>query len=156
METHAREISLTRQTRASFDAYLESIPLILSRHEVFTQRWSNDGEKWIRLEFVGCVLGDSRYLESDGTSHEVEPHTCRLRNLTYSIPMYTDVHVHRSGGASTVLSSVYMGRIPLMVGSKRCKGGSSECPYDQGGYFIVNGSEKTVVPRRGGVYGYPL
>jgi len=152
METHAEEISLTCQTRASFDAYLDSLPLLLSRHSVFAQRWTSEGERWVRLEFVGCQLGDSRYLESDGVSHEVDPHTCRLRNLTYSVPLYTDVHVHRSGGASTVLSSVYMGRIPLMVGSKRCKGGPSECPYDQGGYFIVNGSEKTVVCQKAHVH----
>jgi len=152
MEAHAKEISLTRQTRASFDAYLQSISVLLSQHDVFAQRWSADGERWIRLEFAGCTLGDSRYLESDGTSHEVDPHTCRLRNLTYSIPLYTDVHVHRSNGTSTVLTSVYLGRIPLMVGSKRCKGGASECPYDQGGYFIVNGSEKTVVNQKAHVH----
>jgi len=152
MDTHAREISLTKQTRASYDAYLDALPILLSRHEVFAQRWCVSGEKWMRVQFAGCTFGDSRFLEADGTSHTVDPHTCRLRNLTYSIPLYTDIHVHRSNGASSVLSSVYLGRIPLMVGSKRCKGGQFECPYDQGGYFIVNGSEKTVVNQKAHVH----
>ena len=152
MQTHAEEISLTRQTRASYDAYLDALTIILSKHQVHAQRWCATGEKWIRLSFVGCTLGDSRFLEADGTSHEVDPHTCRLRNLTYSIPVYSDIHVHRSWGASSVLSSVYMGRIPLMVQSKRCKGGPQECKYDQGGYFIINGSEKTIVNQKAHVH----
>ena len=62
MDTHAREISLTKQTRASYDAYLDALPILLSRHEVFAQRWCVSGEKWMRVQFAGCTFGDSRFL----------------------------------------------------------------------------------------------
>ncbi|CAG9982099.1 unnamed protein product [Clonostachys byssicola] len=49
---------------------------------------------------------------------------------------------------------VYVGRLPIMVKSKICHLNDepddglflvNECPYDQGGYFIINGSEKVLI-----------
>ncbi|KAK5262921.1 DNA-dependent RNA polymerase II, partial [Exophiala xenobiotica] len=52
---------------------------------------------------------------------------------------------------------VYVGKIPIMVRSMTCHLKSErfqsdkdlfawgECPYDQGGYFIINGSEKVLI-----------
>ncbi|CAK7270705.1 DNA-dependent RNA polymerase II [Sporothrix epigloea] len=49
---------------------------------------------------------------------------------------------------------VFMGRLPIMVRSKICHLDNedeeglfllNECPYDQGGYFIINGSEKVLI-----------
>ncbi|KAI9665313.1 MAG: DNA-dependent RNA polymerase II [Alyxoria varia] len=48
----------------------------------------------------------------------------------------------------------YVGRIPLMLKSKHCilhtlnedqLQDHGECPYDQGGYFVINGSEKVLI-----------
>lgn len=49
---------------------------------------------------------------------------------------------------------VFIGKVPLMVRSSYCilygesdenLVGMGECPYDQGGYFIINGSEKVLI-----------
>ncbi|KAI1408354.1 DNA-dependent RNA polymerase II beta subunit [Hypoxylon sp. FL1857] len=49
---------------------------------------------------------------------------------------------------------IFIGKLPVMVKSKACHlNGESddelfllnECPYDQGGYFIINGSEKVLI-----------
>lgn len=49
---------------------------------------------------------------------------------------------------------IYIGKIPVMVKSRICYLRSqpeselfllNECPYDQGGYFIINGSEKVLI-----------
>ncbi|KAI1389291.1 DNA-directed RNA polymerase II subunit RPB2 [Hypoxylon trugodes] len=49
---------------------------------------------------------------------------------------------------------IFIGKLPIMVKSKACHlSGESddelfllnECPYDQGGYFIINGSEKVLI-----------
>jgi DNA-directed RNA polymerase beta subunit len=54
----------------------------------------------------------------------------------------------------------YIGRVPVMVLSKFChlyeKTGRQltdlgECIYDQGGYFVINGSEKVYTGRTPGV-----
>ncbi|KAI4251716.1 MAG: hypothetical protein LQ352_004688 [Teloschistes flavicans] len=50
--------------------------------------------------------------------------------------------------------SIFVGRLPVMLKSKYCTLRQfseaelfkyNECPYDQGGYFIINGSEKVLI-----------
>jgi len=50
------------------------------------------------------------------------------------------------------LKDIYIGKLPVMVGSKACilsiiphENILSECRYDMGGYFIVNGNEKVLI-----------
>ena len=98
MEAHAKDIPLSRQMCASYDAYIAALPRILSRHKVdITPRYVFDGEKRLTLEFVGAQLERPKFLEADGTSHGSEHLECLQRNLTYSLPLYTDVHVQLNG-----------------------------------------------------------
>ena len=78
-----------------------------------------------------------------------------------------DIDLYRDGERGTYLewenegseqdqrpANVFVGKLPIMLKSKFCvlKHASendlfnySECPYDQGGYFIINGSEKVLI-----------
>jgi DNA-directed RNA polymerase II subunit RPB2 len=143
MEAHAKDIPLSRQMCASYDAYIASLPFILHRHKVDITRYVFDGEKQLHLDFVGAKLERPKFLEADGTSHEVGHLECLQRNLSYSLPLYTSVHVNLNG-KTEVFENVYLGKIPLMIGSKHDPG-RRICPHDPGGYFIVKGSEKTIV-----------
>lgn len=50
---------------------------------------------------------------------------------------------------------IYLGKVPVMVRSKFCHlknftaneitHNAKECTFDQGGYFIINGSEKVII-----------
>lgn len=105
--------------------------------------------------------------EGDGAPEYLFPSTARLRNLTYRAPLFVDVTRKRvevnEENEETELEEhthsekVFIGRIPIMLRSQYChlssdpEGGDKvlydlgECPHDQGGYFIVNGSEKVLV-----------
>ncbi|KAI1455570.1 DNA-dependent RNA polymerase II beta subunit [Annulohypoxylon moriforme] len=59
-----------------------------------------------------------------------------------------------SGDKGKAGDQIFIGKLPIMVKSKACHlNGESddelfllnECPYDQGGYFIINGSEKVLI-----------
>ena len=93
MESHAKEIPLSRQMCASYDAYIASLPFISNRHHVDITRYVFDGEKHFRIDFVGAQLERPKFLEADGTSHEVGYLECLQRHLSYSLPLYTNVHV---------------------------------------------------------------
>ena len=136
----------TSQTRASFDQYLDLLPILFHQREVTARAFTPQGEKVCRLQFVGCRTSAPMMLESDGRVHPVTPDECRLRCLTYSSPMYVNVHVHSSDRPSSVIPDVYIGRIPVMRGCKIDPAPPKE--NDCMGYFIVNGSEKSIVSQK--------
>ncbi|ODV63615.1 DNA-directed RNA polymerase III core subunit RET1 [Ascoidea rubescens DSM 1968] len=81
------------------------------------------------------------------------PHECRLRDLSYSAPIYVDVEYTR--GRKIIMNrDLEIGRMPIMLRSNKCclEGLSesqfpklNECPKDPGGYFIVNGTERVIL-----------
>ena len=90
------------------------------------------------------------------------PNEARLRNLTYASYIFCDVHVEyiiRSESSDDIIitkefKQVNLGQIPIMLQSKICmlfgasfdlRKSMGECPYDQGGYFVVEGQEKVIV-----------
>lgn len=94
-----------------------------------------------------------RIVEVDGSDHTIYPMETRLRNLTYSAPLYLEM-IPVKDGCEGLSETVYIGNFPVMLKSKLCplskmtpeeliKAG--EDSNDPGGYFIVNGSERVTV-----------
>jgi DNA-directed RNA polymerase II subunit RPB2 len=102
--------------------------------------------------------------ENTDTPKIMTPALARTRDYTYSGPMYIDVthsikKLNDNGNKYTTTVSaeekkVFVGKIPIMLQSKYChlsdkasmeRAALGECCLDNGGYFIVNGSEKIVV-----------
>lgn len=85
---------------------------------------------------------------------KITPHECRLRDMTYSAPIYVDIEYTR-GNQRVIRNKLIIGRMPIMLRSSRCilsrlttheeMAHVNECPYDPGGYFVVRGSEKVVL-----------
>lgn len=85
--------------------------------------------------------------------HSLTPQECRLRDLTYSSPIYVDIEYTR-GQEVLTQKNLLIGRMPIMLRSQNCvlykKNYDDllqfqECPLDPGGYFIINGSEKVIL-----------
>ena len=91
--------------------------------------------------------------EADGSKRIILPMEARLRNRTYAAPIFLEMSMLEDG-VEKDRDEVYIGDMPVMLGSNIChlKGlspdeliKSGEDPYEQGGYFIINGSEKVLV-----------
>lgn len=111
-----------------------------------------------RLANFRVKLGEVRFgkpsvKEADGSMREILPMEARLRDLTYSAPVFLEM-TPIVGGVEQTTSEVKIGEIPIMLKSVLCplagmkeedlvKAG--EDPDDPGGYFIVNGTEKALV-----------
>jgi len=100
--------------------------------------------------------------ENNGATKLMFPHEARLRNFTYASNMTLDMNIKyivRTGAALEsertfykTLPKINIGKLPIMLKSCICvleqykhipHGVSGECRMDSGGYFIINGSEKT-------------
>ncbi|MBU0957545.1 MAG: DNA-directed RNA polymerase subunit B'' [Nanoarchaeota archaeon] len=91
-------------------------------------------------------------IEADGSTTNITPAEARLRNLTYSAPVFLEINVKQ--GNQFESHDVEVGRIPVIVKSNICNtyGMSKEDlekeyndPLDVGGYFIINGNERAIV-----------
>jgi DNA-directed RNA polymerase subunit B len=121
------------------------------------QQIVNDMNETINNEEVEIRLGKIRFekpniIEADGSTSIITPSIARLRNLTYSAPVFLEITVKYKDQADT--SEVEIGRIPIMVKSAACSTFSMTKeqlvqnymdPLDHGGYFIVNGNERVMV-----------
>ncbi len=167
-------LTLDQNAPASED---ESDPIVLRRYEI---------------KFGTVLLSRPAMTEGDGSTSAMLPQEARLRNLTYSSPLYLEMtkkvtvarerpieEPSQEDGAELDLDTqkpnggtylhwenedgteedeeptkVFVGKLPIMLKSKYCilkdlteaeLYNWNECPYDQGGYFIINGSEKVLI-----------
>ena len=117
----------------------------------------NEVNESINQEDVQVTLGKIRIgkpdvIEADGSVSLITPTEARLRNLTYSAPVF--VEFTAKYGEQGDSAEVEIGRVPVMVRSSACNtfGMNRDDlvkhfidPLDPGGYFIINGNERIMV-----------
>ena len=174
------EKGLVSQQLDSFDEFIESTiqelvwedkHLIVDQPAQHATPDDNINRRY-EITFGKIYLSKPTMTEADGSTHAMYPQEARNRNLTYSSPLYVDMHKRvlyqkdtgdpddqgewRADGnePEEPISKVYIGKVPIMVRSNFCmlRGlrddelyALDECPYDQGGYFVINGSEKVLI-----------
>ena len=92
---------------------------------------------------------------------QMYPNEARIRNLSYSSHIFCDIvidYLINDGDTQKKITKTFekvnIGKIPIMLQSKLCVLGNAsfemrkqmgECPFDQGGYFVIDGQEKVIV-----------
>ena len=108
------------------------------------------------IRFGNVTIIRPHHKEADGSVTHVRPSECRLRRLNYSCAVVGDItHTVTHEGKLMEVNDrleVPLFQMPCMVGSDFCwrhyNGfDRKECPYDIGGYFVVNGVEKVLQPQ---------
>ena len=116
----------------------------------------------LQITFSNFNIHRPQIHENNGATKLMFPSEARLRNFTYNAGMTIDINIKyiiRSGNdleaehtLYKTLPKIHMGKIPIMLKSDICVLSqykhidprvSGECYMDAGGYFIINGSEKT-------------
>ena len=116
-----------------------------------------------RLSFDNVTYMKPRIQEATGRIKQMLPHEARVRNFTYAAQMFVDVKftvrtytgpaLTEMNEQSKVFEGISFGRIPVMLGSSLCllkdlpmtPDELGECPYDPHGYFIILGTERTIL-----------
>lgn len=160
------EKGLVRQQLDSFDEFIQmsvqgivedSATIELQAEAQHTSGRLETPPRYV-LKFEQIYMSKPTHWEKDGTPSPMMPNEARLRNLTYSAPLYVDIikTCYKDGQESveSMNEKAFIGKIPIMLRSTYCllHGMTdrdltelNECPLDPGGYFIINGSEKVLI-----------
>uniref|UniRef100_A0A6C0D2A2 DNA-directed RNA polymerase n=1 Tax=viral metagenome TaxID=1070528 RepID=A0A6C0D2A2_9ZZZZ len=126
-----------------------------------------DKEKYfleVFISFTNFKLYPPQIHENNGATKMMLPQEAKLRNFTYASTMTVDVNIQyvirntenmeTTKIINKVLPKINIGKLPIMLKSSVCVLTQNkhishlytgECAMDSGGYFIIKGSEKTVL-----------
>ncbi len=149
MEAYWKEKGLVRQHLDSYNAFID-----YGLQEVINEFGSVKPDiPNFEVKFGRIRLGEPEFQEAQGQKKPLYPMDARIRNLTYSAPIFLEM-IPNVSGIDQEPVEVRIGELPIMLKSKACRlhGLSDEelvklgeDPKDPGGYFIVNGSERVIV-----------
>jgi DNA-directed RNA polymerase III subunit RPC2 len=144
--------SLMRQHIDSFDYFVDvELKQIVQSPSNCEIRSEHDPNFYLR--YTDCWVGVPSVEEDSYATTQATPFQCRLRDCTYSAPIYVNVRYTR-GRQIVVKRQVMIGRMPIMLRSKKCMltnkterqlAAMKECPHDPGGYFVCKGVEKVIL-----------
>ena len=150
----------------SYLYYISHTAVILCVHAHFYQHIQYQ----YQIKFNQVYISGPQIAEVDGETRNLYPHEARLRSLTYAAGVFIDINCKQFAidDARTVIEDepavldqdhdfIHLCYLPIMVKSQHCILKSQEgrtdrdltqvgeCVFDQGGYFIINGSEKVII-----------
>jgi len=118
----------------------------------------------IFISFVNFKLYPPQIHENNGATKTMLPQEAKIRNFTYASTMTVDINIQyvirttdSMDSPRTIektLPKINIGKMPIMLKSSVCvltqnphlsHNYTGECSMDCGGYFIIKGSEKTVL-----------
>lgn len=118
----------------------------------------------VEITFTNLKLYPPQIYENNGATKLMMPNEAKLRNVTYASNMTIDINItyhirdsvdiEKPRSITSVIPKVSIGKFPIMVKSSICvltqnnhinPVSVGECTFDHGGYFIIKGSEKTVL-----------
>src|SRR3989338_6777551 len=150
LEAYCRANSLVKQQLDSYNKFLErGVQDVVDRVGII-----HTNVEGFELKLGKIRIEQPRYYEVKGGYRPVYPMECRLRNITYASPLFLEITPVFNGVERPVYSDVFVGELPVMSRSKICYLANmseselienAEDSDDPGGYFIINGSERSLV-----------
>ena len=160
---------LTEHQIESYEDFIRNkIPLIITSNPPIIVWHEQDpiSKKYkyeFRLSFENVSYLKPRIQEATGRIKPMFPQEARIRNFTYSAQMFVDVrfitrayygeNLGKFEEQIRVFEGISLGKIPVMLGSSLCIMKDypmsfeelGECSNDPFGYFIIHGSERTIL-----------
>lgn len=173
IESYFKNKHLEQLVRHQLESYNEFVDIQLVKtiemfnpvHIVSDQDYIEEFQKYrleIDMNFRNMSMYRPEIHENNGATKLMFPNDARLRNFTYACNMNVDLEIEytiRSGEflekvnkIKKILPKIHLGKFPIMLKSSLCvlnqykhmnSHMTNECHMDPGGYFIINGQEKT-------------
>lgn len=150
MKAFFDEHGLVKQHLDSYNRFVEK-GILRVIQQMGTVQTNIEG---FELKFGDLRLEKPMIVEADGSRRPITPNEARLRDITYSAPLFLEIIPMFNGIERRTYSEVFIGEIPVMLKSKLCHLenmtteeliDNGEDSLDPGGYFVINGSERVLV-----------
>ena len=175
IESYFKGQHLDRFVRHQHESYnnfvgyqiIKTIEMFNPVHIASDQDFDHESKKYaleLFITFENFHIYRPQIHENNGAIKLMFPQEARLRNFTYASATTIDINIKyivRNGpnleNMQTfykTIPKVHIGKLPIMLKSNICvlsqykhfeNTQTGECKFDAGGYFIINGSEKTVL-----------
>ena len=175
IESYFKGQQLERFVRHQLESYnnfvgyqiIKTIEMFNTVHIASEQDYDPHSKKYaleIFITFENFNIYRPQIHENNGAIKLMFPQESRLRNFTYAASTTIDINIKyivRNGENLEniqifykTIPRVHIGKLPIMLKSNICvlnqykhfdNAQTGECKFDAGGYFIINGSEKTVL-----------
>jgi len=175
IESYFKGQQLERFVRHQLESYnnfigyqiTKTIEMFNPLHIASEQDYDPQSKKYaleIFITFENFNIYRPQIHENNGAIKLMFPQEARLRNFTYAASTTIDINIKyivRNGPELEniqifykTIPRVHIGKLPIMLKSNICilnqykhfdNSQTGECKFDAGGYFIINGSEKTVL-----------
>lgn len=156
VDAYMRSNSPVKHQLDSFSYFLaERLPEIIHQNRLVVIDGKSKGQ--YEVEFGEVKISNPNFNEISGIQpRNILPNECIRRNITYSSDIHSDIEIRYPDGTTQLHQHQFIGRVPVMVGCENCNTKKylaeelvklGESAYDLGGYFIVDGNKKVVVPQ---------
>lgn len=148
------ENSLVRSDIESFNNFVDrELQKIVDENKIIEPTIIPPNVESFKIQLNKIWVTQPEITEADGSKRIILPTEARLRNLSYSAPIYIEISSHINDVQRETFTT-QIGSLPIMLKSKYChlskmsreelvKNG--EDPDEPGGYFIINGTERVLV-----------
>tara|TARA_A100001015_G_scaffold321456_1_gene452303 strand:+ start:423 stop:5441 length:5019 start_codon:yes stop_codon:yes gene_type:complete len=132
-------------------------PLEFDIEDTYQMKLYFGGKKMDKLFFGKPTIFEN------GKMKLLYPNEARLKNITYAMSIHCNIEIYFYNLKTTkkpietkIIPNYYLGMFPIMVFSNACTLSSfsnevrytfGECKHDIGGYFIIDGKEKALIPQ---------
>lgn len=146
VKKYLKQHSLVESNIVSFNDFINN-----RMQEIVNEINNNIDNEEVEIRFGKIRIDKPNVIEADGGISLITPTEARLRNLTYSAPVFAEINVKY--GDQSDSAEVEIGRIPVIVRSDACNSGKMSKdemieahldPLDPGGYFVINGNERII------------
>ncbi|MFH0868709.1 MAG: DNA-directed RNA polymerase subunit B, partial [archaeon] len=154
VQRYFEEYNFVQSNIESFDTFVEwRLQKLIDEIGTATPAVIPPEAEEVKLVFGKVRVEKPVIIEADGARRPIMPVEARTRLLTYAAPVLLEVSLVIDG-KERERQEVQICELPVMLKSKLCylygmpreerivKG---EDPYDTGGYFIINGTERTLI-----------
>jgi DNA-directed RNA polymerase beta subunit len=96
-----------------------------------------------RVNVFNYVFINQYYTLGDGAIIIITPEVAKKYKVSYSLDIHVDMNIYNDNKKLLkTANNIWIGSIPIMIGSNECKLSSLINKEDNGGYFIIDGIEK--------------